>query len=122
MTSERDKLAEIISSHTVAWPEACLIADSLLDGGWASPDDLKRSSESSYDEGVDYCIDILERERTVASELRGEDFSDIDVSRIQNTIDSSSGYTYGIYDSHVSEGALSDIISELEDNNHNPFK
>ena len=119
--SERDKLAKIIASHTVSWDHACIIADSIFDEGYGSPEDLRRQQSFGFDEAAEAALEIVQRFRKVQQDLLGTPVSDADLGAARDGIDRSSPISYGRYDSWVSEGTLDAIETSLRDDIVNPF-
>ena len=120
--SVRDQLATIITSHTVSWDQACLIADSLLDLGWGSPDDIRRANEYGYDEGVEFTLSKIEEYRKVQEDLRGLEPHPSDLQHAREGIDGGSPLTYGRFEAWIAEAALSIIKNDLDVEDHNPYR
>jgi hypothetical protein len=120
--SDKETLAKLITSHTVSWDQACLIADSILDAGWASPDDLQRANEYGYDEGVSYSTDLASSHRKIHADLRKFELDPTRVTQLRERMDVGSGITYLDYDSWVATHAIDAFQRELDINDNNPFR
>jgi hypothetical protein len=120
--SVRDELATLITSHTVSWDQACLIADSILDLGWGSPDDMRCANEYGYDEGLEYAASKIAEYRKIHRDLRGLEPEDSDLQQARQSIDGGSALTYGRFEAWVAEEALDTVANDLDLEDNNPYR
>jgi hypothetical protein len=120
--SEKEELAKLIASHTVSWDQACLIADSILDTGWASAEELQFARSHGYDEAIAYAVDRLEDSRKIQEKLRGVEPDELDLRAARYGIDSTSPISYSQFESWNSEVTLNNAIQDIKQYDSNPFR